>query len=191
MNTMRGVTTAICIALLIGCHNDKPHLGTVDSDHAVIEAAVASFVNSGDVYTLAETPSLSPWLTSDLKGLRARLHEIDELDHELVDSLISANGSPTVFDQNQFPQESRLRTLSEEAQKRIFMQAGDGWAIFKKEVGTDGFVTLSRPGYSADRSTALIAIWHKRHDRWQRGSFLVGDRVDGTWVFREIQSLSA
>jgi hypothetical protein len=194
---MRCAITAVCIVLLIGCDCDEAHVVSVDSDHTVMEAAVLSFVDFGDAfdhYALDETPTIWRWLKSDeqdLEGLRARLHEIDELDHELVDSFISANQSPAVFDQTQFPDESRLTTFSEVAQKRIFMQEGNGWDVFEREFGTRGIVSLSRPGYSADRSTALIAIWHQRHSQWQRGIFLVGERVAGSWAFREVQSTGA
>lgn len=193
MKTMRFAITAVWILLLIGC-GEKAHVVSLDSDHAVMESAVISFVdfgNAGDSYTLDETPTLWRWLKSDeqdLEGLRARLHEIDELDQELVKNFLSANESPAVFDQKQFPDESRLITFSEAAKKRIFTGDGKGWTVFESEFGPRGIVSLTRPGYSADRNTTLIAIWHHRHSEWSRGIFLRGERMAGNWVFREVQS---
>ena len=197
MKVMAFAISVVCFVSLLGCDRGETHVVSVDSDHAVLEAAVVSFVDFGDAsddYVLDERPTLWRWLEigePDLEGLRARLHEIDELDHELVDRFISANESPAAFDQAQFPEGSRLATFSQEARQRIFAQEGRGWPVFEREFGTRGIVYLSRPGYSPDRRSVLIAIWHQRHSEWQRGILLVGEQVAGRWDFREVESTGA
>ena len=53
-------------------------------------------------------------------------------------------------------------------------------AVFKKRFSADGLTAVSRVGFNADKTQALVHVW----ENWQAWTYLL-EKVDGKWVIKD------
>ena len=113
----------------------------------------------------------------------AAFHEHTPLAPELVTSFKERNQQPyllkPVLD---FGMEYQLLTQEEVDELRLLDEAS-GWKLFyEKYPDTVGFIHLSRVGFNADFSQALVCIAHFHYQQPLLGGYYLMTRQDGRWV---------
>jgi hypothetical protein len=105
------------------------------------------------------------------------------LDQELLTNFLEINQQPSALDPDMdLSQEFQLMT-QEEIDELAPLDEESGWQLFdEKFPKAVGFIYLSRVGFNADLSQALVYFEQYYYDIPVRGGYLLLTRQDGEWV---------
>ena len=163
-----------------------PQLDPEVEEYAVYAALLESEFTGGDTeqilivdHTQVNNPGL---LERDL----AEFQKVVPLPPELVASFKERNQEPhplePVLD---LAVEYQLMTQEEIDELRPLDEAS-GWKLFyEKYPQTVGFIYLSRVGFNADLSQALVYVSHYRYEQPIQGGYYLLSKQDGRWVVGE------
>lgn len=152
-------------------------------EYAVYNDLLASRFSRGDIeqvliidHTRVNEPKL---LEQDLKTF----HETTALSPEMVASFKERNQQPHLLKPAlDFGMEYQLWTQEEVDELRSLDEAS-GWKLFyEKYPDTYGFIYLSRVGFNADFSQALVYMESYHYEQPIQGGYYLMVRKDGHWV---------
>ncbi|MFC2042700.1 hypothetical protein ACFLUA_00925 [Chloroflexota bacterium] len=163
-------------------HTAAPQLDP-DMEEYVVYAAIleGTFVseNTKRVLIMDHTRTQEPGLMADFL---ADFQENTPLAPEMVTSFKERNQQPyplkPVLD---FGVEYQLLTQKEVDELRPLDEASGWKLLYEKYPGSVGFIHLSRVGFNADLSQALVYIAHYHYQQHLLGGYYLMTRQDGRW----------
>ncbi len=186
------VTTRFILILTIGacmcasCQQNSTALPQIDPDieeYVVYNALLESKFASGNIsqvlfidHTRVNNQAL---LEQDLASFQSHT----PLDGELINSFKERNQQPYPLEPSlDFGVEYKLLAQEKVDELRPLDEAS-GWKLFnEKYPNAVGFIYLSRVGFNADFSQALVYIEHYRYDQPLQGGYYLMVKQDGGWV---------
>jgi len=127
-------------------------------------------------HTRVNSPEL---LEKDL----AEIQEKKRLDKALVDSFLERNQQPFPL-KPAFEMKLAYQLLTQEEVDAFRpLDEESGWKLFyEKFPNAVGYIYLSRVGFNADLSQALVYYEHYHYDQPIRGGYCLMTREEGSWV---------
>ena len=149
---------------------------------ALLESRFAS-ENTEQVLIVDQTRVVKPEL---LKRNLAEFQNNFLLAPELVDSFMERNQQPHQIEPRlDLGLEYQLLTQEQIDELRPLDEAS-GWKLFdEKYPNTVGFIYLSRVGFSADLSQALVYFEWSRYEQSILGGYFLMSKQDGLWVIEQ------
>lgn len=113
----------------------------------------------------------------------ANLQKFKPLDKELMDDFLAANQQPTALEPILDIELQYQLLTQEEVNELRPLDEESGWQIYyEKFPNAVGFIYLSRVGFNADLSQAVVYYEQYHYDQPIKGGYQVLNRQDGEWV---------
>jgi hypothetical protein len=162
---------------------DTPQLDRDIEESAVYESLLKSSFVGDDIkqYLIIDQTQINPRRHAE-KDL-ADLQEEGILDEALVNDFLAVNQQPSPLEPIlDMDLEYQLLTQEEVDELRPLDEAS-GWQLYyEKFHNAVGFIHLSRVGFNADLSQALVYYAQYHYDQPIRGGYHVLSRQDGRWL---------
>jgi len=113
----------------------------------------------------------------------ANLQEYKPLDKELMEDFLAVNQQPSPLEPILDIELQYQLITQEEIDELRPLDEESGWQLFdEKFPNAVGFIYLSRVGFNADLSQALVYFEQYHYDQPITGGYQVLNRQDGVWV---------
>ena len=163
-------------------HTETPQLDRDIEEIAVYSALLEdSFIGDIEQFLIVDQTRVpSPGL---MEQNLAEFQENKPLDKELVANFLEVNQQPSPLDPNMdISLEYQLMT-QEEIDELAPLDEASGWQLFEEKYPKAvGFIYLSRVGFNADLSQALVYYDRYYYDQPIMGGYFLLSRQDGRWV---------
>lgn len=161
---------------------ETPRLNRVFEESAVYAALLeGSFIGDIEQFLIVDQTRVNS--TSHLEQDLAEFQENKPLDRELVDNFFGVNQQPSPLEPI-LDIDLKYQLLTQEEIDELRPQdEASGWQLFyEKYPDTVGFIYLSRVGFNADLSQALVYYSQFHYDQPIRGGYVLLTRQEGRWV---------
>ncbi len=164
------------VLLLTACHQG---LGEVDMDAEETAVYTVLLQRSASLWVIQQETQATGYGDPDSDWLGYINKEMPEVSQATVSSFQNRNAEEGVLD-GRFDASMNVALLSRQGFDEIF-QAG-GWDEFHERYPhADGFTTLSRVGFNANLSQALVYMGTMSGPLAGAGYYYLLEKVDGVW----------
>lgn len=162
--------------------------GEIEDEEYAVYSALIKYMSedAGTKRLLVIEEQTSPWVgfpeDDPDKFYRELKESAPALSAEVIDDFRARNkGEHTLARRFDIGREYVL--VGEKELNKIFKEAGGGWkAFYKKYPGAGGYLVLSRVGFNADRTQALVYQGHSCGGLCGAGSHMLLNKKNGAWV---------